>query len=64
MFFDIQTITPVSIILYACVHSNSMILVEKPEESLKTQFICQLLQIFVWYLTVEQTSLVRIQTIF
>ena len=42
MFFDFQTKTPVSIILYACLYLNSMICVEKPKESLKTQFFCQI----------------------
>ena len=37
MFFDFQTKTPVSIILYACLYSNSMICVDKPMESLKAQ---------------------------
>ena len=46
MFFDSQTKTPVSIILHACFYSNSMIFVDKPEESLKTQFICQFSQAF------------------
>ena len=35
-----QTKTPVWIILYACLYSNSMICVDKPKESLKTQLIC------------------------
>ena len=47
MFFDFQTKIPVSIILYACLHSSSMICVDKLKESLKTQFICQLSPIFV-----------------
>ena len=42
MFFDFQTKTPVSIILYACLYSTSEICVDEPKESLKTQFICQL----------------------
>ena len=45
MFFDFQTKTFVSITLLACWYSNSMICVDKPNESLKTQFICQLSQI-------------------
>ena len=45
MFFDFQTKIPVSIFLYACLYSNSMICVVKPKESLKTKFICQLSQI-------------------
>ena len=64
MFFDFQTKTPVSIILYACLYSNSMMCVDKPKESLKTQFICQLSLIFVWVPTVAQTPLLCIQTIF
>ena len=39
MIFVFQTKTPVSIILYACFYSNSTICVDKPKESLKTQFI-------------------------
>ena len=42
MFFDFQTKTPVSIIFYACFYINSMICVDKPKESLKAQFHCQL----------------------
>ena len=42
MFFHFQTKTPVSIILYACLYLNSMICVDKPKESLKTQLFCQL----------------------
>ena len=38
MFFVFQTKIPVSIILYACLYLNSMICVDKPKESLKTQF--------------------------
>ena len=45
MLFDFQTKTPALNILYACLSSNSMIWVENPEESLKTFFIRQLLQI-------------------
>ena len=41
MFFDFQTKTPVSIILYAYFYLNSMICVDKAKESLKTQFFCQ-----------------------
>ena len=36
MFIDFQTKTPVSIILYACLHSTSKISVDEPKESLKT----------------------------
>ena len=64
MFFDFQTKTPDSIILYACLYLNSMICVHKPKESLKTQFFCQLSEIFVLCLTVVQSSLLCIQTIF
>ena len=64
MFFDFQTETPVSINSYACLYSNSMICVHDPKESLKTQFICQLPQFFLWYLTVMQTVLLCVQTIF
>ena len=35
MFFDFQTKTPVSIILYACLYSNAMICVDEPEKSSK-----------------------------
>ena len=42
MFFDFPTKAPVLIILYACFYLNSMICVDKPKESLKTQFFCQL----------------------
>ena len=35
MFFDFQTKTPVSIILYACLYSNSMICVDEPKKSVK-----------------------------
>ena len=42
MFFDFQTKTPVWTILYACLYSTSKICVYKPEESVKTQFICQI----------------------
>ena len=42
MFFDFQTKTPVSIILYAGLYLNSMICVDKPKENLKTQFFDQL----------------------
>ena len=45
MLFDFQTKTAVSIILYACLYSISIICVSKPKESLKTQFISQLSQI-------------------
>ena len=45
MFFDFQTKNPVSIILYACLYSNSLICVNKLKESLKTLFICQFSQI-------------------
>ena len=41
MFFDFQTKTPVSIILYAGLNLNSMICVDKPRENLKTQFFYQ-----------------------
>ena len=44
-FFDFWNWTPVLIILYACLYSNSMIYVDKPKQSLKTQFISQLSQI-------------------
>ena len=64
MFFLFQTKTPVSIILYACLYLNSMICVDKPKERLKTQFFCQFKEIFVWYFTVVQSPLLRIQTIF
>ena len=47
MFFDFQTKTPVSLILYACLYLNSMICVDNPKERLKTQFFCQLSEIFV-----------------
>ena len=47
MFFDFQTKTPVSKILDACLSSNSMIWVHKRKESLSTQFISQLSQVFV-----------------
>ena len=46
MFFDFQTKTPVSKILYACLASNSMICVHKRKESLSTQIISQLSQVF------------------
>ena len=46
MFFDFQTKTPVSKILYACLASNSMIWVHRRKESLSTQFISQLPQVF------------------
>ena len=46
MFFDSQTKTPVSKILYACLASNCMIWVHKCKESLSTQFIYQLPQFF------------------
>ena len=42
MFFDFQTKTPVSIILYAWLYLNSMICADKPKKSLKIQFFCQL----------------------
>ena len=45
MFNDFQTKTALSIILYARLYSNSMICVDKPKESLKTQFLSQLSQI-------------------
>ena len=64
IFFDFQIMTPVLIILYACLYSNTMICVDKPIESMETQFICQLSHIFVWYLTVVQTPFLCIQTIF
>ena len=63
-FFDFQTKTLVSITFYACLYSNSMICVDKPNENMKTQFICHFSQVFVWYLTVVQTLLLCIQTIF
>ena len=44
IIFDFQSKTPVSIILYACLYSNSMICADKRKESLKTQFIYQLSQ--------------------
>ena len=46
MFFDFQTNTLVSKKLYACLASNSMILVHKRKESLSIQFISQLPQVF------------------
>ena len=46
MFFDFQSKTPVSKILYACLASNAMIWVHKRKESLSTQFISQLPQVF------------------
>ena len=45
MFFDFQTKTPVSIILYASLYSTSIVCVDKPKESLQTQFIYKLSQI-------------------
>ena len=51
IWLDFQTKTPVSIILDACLYSTPKICVDKPKESLKTQFICQLSN-FLWYLTV------------
>ena len=47
MFFDFRTKTSVSIVLYASLYSTFKICVDKPKESLKTQFICQLSLIFV-----------------
>ena len=47
MFFDFQTKTPVSIILYACLYLNSMICVDKSKGSLKTQFFCIISWFFV-----------------
>ena len=64
MLFDFQSETPVSKVLYACLASNSMIRVHKRKESLSTQFISQLPQVFLWYLTVMQFPLLCIQTIF
>ena len=46
MIFDFKTKTPVSKILYACLASNSMIWVQKRKESLRTQIISQLSQVF------------------
>ena len=46
MFFDFQTKTPVSKILYACLASSSMMWLHKRKESLSTQFISQLSQAF------------------
>ena len=46
MFFDFQTKTPVSKILYACLASNSMIWGHKRKESLSTQITSQLSQVF------------------
>ena len=45
MFSDFQIKTAVSITLYGCLYSNSMICVDKPKESPKTLFICQFSQI-------------------
>ena len=42
MFFDFQTRTLVSIILYAWLYTNSMICVDKPKESLKTVYLSTL----------------------
>ena len=47
MFFDFQTKTPVSIILYACLYSTSKICIDKPKESLETQLICHFFLLFV-----------------
>ena len=46
MLFDLQTKTPVSKILYACLASNTMICVHNCKESLSTQIISQLWQVF------------------
>ena len=46
MFFDFQTKTPVSKILYPCLASNSMICVHKRKKSLSTQVISQFSQVF------------------
>ena len=32
MFFDFQTKTPVAIILFACLYSNSKVFVDKPKK--------------------------------
>ena len=46
IFFDFQNKTPVSKIFYACLASNSMIWLHKRKESLITQIIPQLSQVF------------------
>ena len=52
MFFDFQSKTPVSKTLYARLASTSMIWVHKRKESLSTQFISQLPQVF-WFFVVS-----------
>ena len=64
MFFDFQIRTPVSINLYACLYSHSIVCVDKPKENPNAQFICQLSQNCWWYPTVMQTFLLCIQTFF
>ena len=46
MFFNFQTKTPVTKFLNACLASNSMIWVHKRQESLSTQTVSQLSQVF------------------
>ena len=59
MFFDFEIKTPVSISLYACWYCTSKSCVDKPKESLKTQFIYQLSLVFVVFCSHADSVAVR-----